>query len=284
MFHLRHRNEHGIPSPPDQPMNRLPITVSMISGAEAARIGRALDSVAGWTSEIVVVLNEEVRDGTEDILRRHGAKILREPWRGFREQKNLSLAQAAQPWVLCLDADEEVSPDLRAAIFRFFSEGRAERCAGAYFARKVWFLGRWITHGDWYPDHVLRLIKKDAGKWGGSREHCKIELIGEVQKLDGDLYHYTNPTINSYVSKMNYFSDIFLERQLAAKTHWSAPAVIVRSGWRFLRAYFFRRGFMDGFPGFFIAVSTAYSTLVRHSRLYEHSHSDGPSCPPQKSP
>ena len=255
----------------------------MISGAEAARIGRALESVAGWTSEIVVVLNEEVCDGTEEIAQRYGAKIFREPWHGFREQKNISLRHATEPWVLCLDADEEVSAELREAIFQFFSNQDNERSTGAFFARKVWFLGRWITHGDWYPDHVLRLIQRDGGKWEGSPEHCKIELKGAAKKLNGDLHHYTNPTINSFVQKMNYFSDIFLQRQLEAKKGWSAPPVIVRSGWRFLRAYFFRLGFLDGFPGFFIAVSTAYATLVRHSRLYEYLHSDAPPCPPPKS-
>ncbi len=256
----------------------------MISGAEAGRIGGALESVADWTSEIVVVLNEDVRDGTEEIAQRHGAKIFREPWHGFREQKNISLQHATQPWVLCLDADEEVSPELRKAIHEFFSDGGSERFVGAYFARKVWFLGRWITHGDWYPDYVMRLLKRGAGKWEGSPEHCKIELSNNADKLLGDLHHYTNPTINSYVQKMSYFGDIFLQRQLEAKTAWSAPSVIVRSGWRFFRAYFFKLGFLDGFPGFFIAASTAYATLVRHSRLYEHLHSDAPPCPPPKSP
>lgn len=265
-------------------MNKLPISVSVISGAEAARIGRALESVAGWTSEIVVVLNEDVRDGTAEIAAKYGAKIFREPWQGFREQKNIALRHATTPWVLCLDSDEEVSPELRESIFQFFSSGDDQRFAGAYFARKVWFLGRWITHGDWYPDHVLRLIKNGSGKWEGSPEHCKIELNGPSKKLGGDLHHYTNPTINSYVQKINYFSDIFLQRQLEAKTKWSAPSVIVRSAWRFMRAYFFRLGMLDGFPGFFIAASTAYSTLVRHSRLYEHFHSDSPPCPPRKSP
>jgi glycosyltransferase involved in cell wall biosynthesis len=262
-------------------VNKLPITVNMISGAEAVRIGRALESVSGWTSEIVIVLNQEVTDATEEIALKHGAKIFREPWQGFREQKNISLRHGTQPWVLCLDADEEVSAELRASIEKFF-QGDHERYAGGYFARKVWFLGRWITHGDWYPDHVLRLIKRGAGKWEGSPEHCKIELTGPQKKLAGDLHHYTNPTINSYVQKMNYFADIFLQRQLESKTVWSAPSVVVRSGWRFLRAYIFRRGFLDGFPGFFIAVSTAYATLVRHSRLYEHLHSAPP--PPCPSP
>ncbi|HZV35739.1 MAG TPA: glycosyltransferase family 2 protein [Verrucomicrobiae bacterium] len=263
-------------------MDKLPITVSMISGAEAGRIGRALESVAAWTSEIVVVLNEEVRDGTEEIAKRHGARVVREKWHGFRDQKNIALGLANEAWVLCLDADEEVSPELRESIRAFFKSDGCKKYAGAYFARKVWFLGRWIKHGDWYPDYSLRLFRRGEGRWGGSPEHDKIELNGPAEKLRGDLHHYTNPTINSYVQKINYFSDIFLQRQLEAKKRWFAAAVVLRSGWRFLRGYVLRLGFLDGFPGFFIAASTAYSTLVRHSRLYEHLHSDAPPCPPRK--
>jgi glycosyltransferase involved in cell wall biosynthesis len=263
-------------------VNKLPITVSMVSSAEAARIGRTLESFAAWTSEIVIVLNEEVHDGTEEIALKYGAKIFRQPWHGFREQKNISLSHATQPWVLCLDADEEVSPELRESIFKFFTTDAHDRFAGADFARKVWFLGRWITHGDWYPDRVLRLFKRGAGKWEGSPEHCYVKVNGETQKLSGDLLHYTNPTINSYIQKINYFADIFLQRQLETKKRWSAFSVVVRTGHRFVRAYFLRLGFLDGFPGFFIAASTAYSTLVRHSRLYEHLHSEAPPC--QKSP
>jgi len=255
----------------------------MISGAEASRIGRSLESVAAWASEIVIVLNVEVQDDTEDIAKRYGAKVIREPWQGFREQKNISLRHTTQPWILCLDADEEVSPELRESIFQFFNGPDCQKYSGAYFARKVWFLGRWITHGDWYPDHVLRLIKKDSGKWEGSPEHCKIELNGSSKKLAGDLHHYTNPTIADYVQKINYFSNIFLQRQLEEKKAWSATSVVFRSGWRFLRAYFFKLGFLDGFPGFFIAASTAYATLVRHSRLYEHLQSIASPCPPPES-
>ena len=254
----------------------------MISGAEAARIEKALASVADWTSEIVIVLNEEVRDGTDEVALKFGARVLRQPWQGFREQKNISLGSTTQPWVLCLDADEEVSPELRESIFRFF-DGDHEHFAGARFARKVWFLGRWITHGDWYPDHVLRLFKPGLGRWEGSPEHCKVGVKGPVKTLAGDLHHYTNPTIHSYVQKINYFADIYLQRQLEEKKGWSAAPVIFRSAWRFFRAYFFRLGFLDGYPGFFIAVSTAYATLVRHSRIYEHLHSQPPPCAPKNS-
>ncbi len=257
-------------------MTKLPISVCVIAGAEAGRIGRLLASVAEWTSEIVVVLNEGLEDGTEGVAASYGAKIFRHPWSGFRGQKNLALGHATQPWVLSLDADEEVSPELRESIGRFF-QGDQDRFAGAEFARKVWFMGRWITHGDWYPDRVLRLFRRESGQWAGSPEHCHVELRGSCTRLPGDLLHYSNPDISSYVRKINYFSDLYLQRQLADKARWSAPAAIFRMKWRFFRAYFLRLGFLDGYPGFFIAVSTAYSTLVRHSRLFEHSQPGPPS-------
>jgi glycosyltransferase involved in cell wall biosynthesis len=254
----------------------------MVSGAEALRIRKALASVAEWTTEIVVVLNEEVSDGTEGIASSFGAKIHRHPWQGFREQKNLVLGFATCPWILALDADEEVSEELRASIFRFFEQDQ-KRFAGAQFARKVWFMGRWITHGDWYPDRVLRLFRRDQGKWAGSPEHCSIEVRDEITTLAGDLLHYTNPNISSYVSKINYYADLYLQRQLAEKARWSAAGAVFRSAWRFVRAYFFRLGLLDGYPGFFIAASTAYSTLVRHSRLFEHSQPTQPPCAPPPS-
>ena len=263
-------------------MTQLPISVYIIAGAEVQRIGRLLRSVTGWTSEIVVVLNEGVNDGTEAAAASFGAKIFRHPWQGFREQKNLVLGYATQPWVLSLDADEEVSPELLQSIRRFF-DGDQERFAGASFARKVWFMGRWITHGDWYPDRVLRLFRRDAGKWAGSPEHCNVEVSGGCTVLAGDLLHYSNPDISSYVNKINYFADIYLQRQLSEKARWSAAGTIFRAGWRFVRAYFIRCGFLDGYPGFFIAASTAYSTLVRHSRLFEVSQPAQPPCAPPPS-
>lgn len=258
-------------------VDKLPISVCFISGAEERRIGRALASVAGWVEEIVVVLNEEVNDGTEAICLQHGAHVHRHRWLGFRGQKNLVGEHATRPWILQLDADEEVSPELRADLERFFG-GDQKQFNGASFPRKTWFLGRWITHGDWYPDRVLRLYRKDAGSWGGSEEHCYVELNGAERKLSGDLLHYSNPTIASYLLKFPYFADLYLKRQLASDAGWSAPAVVLRSLWRFFRAYVFKLGFLDGYPGFFIAFSTAYSTLFRHTRLYEHRQPALPPC------
>ena len=105
-----------------------------------------------------------------------------------------------------------------------------------------------------------------------------------IGRLRNDLLHYSNPNISSYVSKINYFADLHLQHQLAVGARWSAPEAVFRAGWRFVRAYFLRRGFLDGYPGFFIAASTAYSTLVRHSRLFEHGQPAKPLCAPAKSP
>jgi len=260
-------------------VNKLPISVCIIAGAEEERIGTCLRSVADWTSEIVVVLNSETQDKTEEIAKSFGTRVHRSPWQGFREQKNLVLSFATQPWVLALDSDEEVSDELRGAIFSFFSAD-ANRFDGADFARKVWFMGRWITHGDWYPDRVLRLFRREKGKWSGTEEHCSVKVEGSKTTLRGDLLHYSNPNISAYISKINYFADVHLQRQLAEGARWSAPSAIFRSAWRFFRAYLLRRGFLDGYPGFFIAASTAYSTLVRHSRLFEHGQT---LCAPAKS-
>ncbi len=261
-------------------MSPLPISVCLVSGAEQARIGRCLESVTGWTREIVVVLNEEVRDGTEAIIQGHGGRVVRHRWQGFREQKNLVLNHATQPWVLSLDADEVVSPALRDEIRQFFS-GDHERFAGAQFPRLTWFLGRWIRHGDWYPDRVLRLFRRDAGRWGGSPEHTRVDLRGAMKTLRGDLLHFSNPTVNGYVQKIPYYADLYLARQLADGVRWNAPAVIFRAAWRFIRAYFLKAGFLDGYPGFFLAVSTAYGALVRHTRLFEHHQPGQPPPDPQ---
>jgi glycosyltransferase involved in cell wall biosynthesis len=242
-------------------VNKLPISVCIISGAEARRIGKCLASVAPWTSEIVVVLNSEAQDGTDAIAASFGAKIHRHPFQGFREQKNLSLSYATLPWVLALDADEEVSAALRESIARFFN-GDQERFAAAGFARKVWFLGRWITHGDWYPDRVLAALStRESGKWAGSAEHCAVEVAGSLHyRCPATLLHYSNPDISSYVSKINYFADPICDGNWPKRPAGPPrPRCFARPG--DLCALIFPPGISwTVIPGFFIAASTAYST------------------------
>lgn len=245
-----------------------PISVCIIARNEAENLKRCLGSVRGWVSEIIVVVND-CTDSTVEVARSFGARVFEEPWHGHRDQKNVALAKASAPWILCLDADEEVSPELRRAICAHV-ERDDPGYDGAFFARKVWLMGRWITHGDWYPDYKLRLVRRGRGRFGGKLEHDRMEIEGRACRLPGELLHYTCPSLNQHLQKIPYYSDFFLERQLAEGARWCLPEVLFRSVWRFFRAYVLRRGFLDGFPGFYVASYTAFATFFRYTRLYEH--------------
>jgi glycosyltransferase involved in cell wall biosynthesis len=252
-----------------------PLSISIVTLNEEANLARCLRSVAGLAEEIIV-LDSGSTDGTAAVARAAGAVWAEQAWLGYRDQKNAALARCTQPWVLALDADEEVSPALRRDLEEFFATGSTERWDGASFPRKVWFLGRWITHGDWYPDRKLRLFRRAGATWGGSPEHDFIELPAgaRVLPLGADLHHFSFPDINTYLRKISIFGDEYLKRQLAAGQPWSLVDSLFRPWWRFFRSYFLRGGFLDGFPGFWIAIGLAFQTFVRHSRAYEHQVKD----------
>ncbi len=252
----------------------LPISVALIARNEAHNLPRCLGSVQGWVAEIIVVVND-CTDTTVEIARSFGASVEENPWTGFGNQKRRSVELAKEPWILAIDADEEVSPQLKTAIFDFFRHHSALYEVVA-FRRRVWFLGRWITHGDWYPDWSPRLFRKESANWSQDLVHERLLFSGSTLRLKADLLHYSNPTIASHVGKINFFSDLFLVQQLERNAEWSLVNLLFRALWRFVRAYVFRLGFLDGFPGLLIAVSTAYSTFVRYSRLYEHLHNTPP--------
>ncbi len=251
-------------------MTKLPITVSMISGAEESRIGRALESVADWTSEIVVVLNEEVSDGTAEVARKFGAQIFPEPWKGYVAQKASATQKAGQKWVLGLDADEVVSAELRKEIENTFANGNdLERYAAFSVPRLTMFCGRWIRHGDWYPDRTTRLWRKDRAEWGGIDPHAKLIVHGDVQKLQSDLLHYNAESIDKQISKITSFSNDFVRHVQTTHRNPGWPDLIVRPFWRFLRCYLFRLGILDGWQGYYIAWMTAFHTATRYAKVKE---------------
>lgn len=247
---------------------RLPISVCIISGAEVHRIGQTLESVASWTSEIVVVLNEDVHDGTEEVAQRFGAKVFREPWKGFIGQKNSATEKSAGPWLLNLDADEIVSPELAAEICHVVGQTDGPRAAYE-FPRCTFYCGRWIRHGDWYPDRVLRLYRKEAAHWAGEEPHAHLEVRGRVGRLRSDLLHLSNESIARQIAKIAPYHSDFVKRRLAAGKSSGFFELAVRPPWRFLRAYFLRLGFLDGWPGFYIAALSAFSTLTRNAMVSE---------------
>ena len=247
---------------------RLPISVCIISGAEAHRIGRALESVASWTSEIIVVLNEDVQDRTEEIALGFGAKIFRESWKGFIGQKNSAAEKATEPWLLNLDADEAVPLALRDEIIAAVSQSNPPYSAYK-FPRCTMCCGRWIRHGDWYPDRVLRLWKKGTAQWVGEEPHAYLKVSGRVGRLSADLLHQSNESISRQIAKIAPYHADFVQRRVAAGQPVGFFELVVRPVWRFLRAYFVRLGFLDGWQGFYIAALSSFSTLTRYTMVRE---------------
>jgi glycosyltransferase involved in cell wall biosynthesis len=247
---------------------RLPVSVCMISGAEAHRIGQALASVADWAGEIIVVLNEDAADGTEEIARQHGAKVFREPWKGFVGQKASAAGKAGEPWLLNLDADEVVPPALAREIAMVVSAPSPTHAAYE-FPRCTSCCGRWIRHGDWYPDRVLRLWQRGTAKWTGDEPHARLEVNGTIGRLTADLQHHSNESIARQVAKITPYQAEFVKQRVAAGRSAGFFELAVRPGWRFLRAYFLRLGFLDGWQGFYIAALSSFSTLTRYALVRE---------------
>ncbi|VVM05900.1 glycosyltransferase family 2 protein [Methylacidimicrobium tartarophylax] len=261
---------------------KLPISVAMIACNEARNLPRSLGSVAGWVEEIIVVVND-CTDRTPQIAREFGARVEERAWTCRRDQKNVALGLAIQPWVLGLDADEEVSLEMRKAVEEFFS-GAERKFDGASFRRKTWFLNRWITHGDWYPDYNLRLFRRERGRWGGNREHDKLILDGRVKRIRAELLHYSFPTVEDNVRKIPAFAAAFAEERQSKGLGFQWRDLLLRPLWRFLRGYVFRLGFLDGFPGLYIATVTALATFVRYAKLYEREFGKQPPLGTEASP
>ena len=250
-----------------QPASQLPVSVCLIAGNEAKRIRRTLASIAGWSAEIIVVLNDDVHDGTDKIAESFGAKIFREPWKGYGRQKNSAVAKATQDWLLNLDADEEVTPGLRTEIQRVVSEPNSH--AAFCFPRLTQFCGRWIRHGDWYPDRQTRLWRRGQVHWSDALVHESPEVSGTVGRLHAELRHYSMESIEHQIQKTIGYANDFAAGCQAEGRKVGFLDLFFRPPWRFLRSYFFKLGFLDGWRGLSIAWMTAFYTFLRYYKVLE---------------
>ncbi|MEJ0088725.1 MAG: glycosyltransferase family 2 protein [Limisphaerales bacterium] len=242
----------------------------MISGSEAHRIRRTLASVAEWAGEIIIVLNEDVSDGTDMIAAEFGAQVFREPWKGYAAQKNSAAEKATKEWILSLDADEEISPALRNEIFGIFANGNPDSSIAAWsFPRCSFYGGRWIRHGEWYPDRKTRLWRRGTSEWRGQKVHETLIVNGDTGKLNGDLLHYTMEDINDHLRKSALYSDLFARQWAETGRDASLLDLWFRPWWRFIRGYFLRCGFLDGWQGYVIARMVAFDTFFRYAKLRE---------------
>lgn len=241
------------------------ISACITAGNEEKNIRRCLESL-GWVDEIVVV-DSFSKDRTVEIAHEYTDLVYEHEWLGYIGQKNFIKDLASGPWILFIDADEEVSAALRDEIVHELEKGPS--FAGYEFPRMVYFLGRWIKHGDWYPDAKLRLFRKDLGTCGGKEPHDRITVDGPVRRLKHHLYHYTYRDIGDQVATLNRFSSISADSRFSDGHHFTIADIVFRPLFRFFRGYILRAGLLDGLPGLVVAVSAAYGTFIKYAKLWE---------------
>lgn len=243
------------------------LSVIVITRNEAARIEACLASVSFADEWIVVDSNSD--DATCELARRFGAQVFAFPdWPGFGAQKQRALDHASGRWVLAIDADERVTPELAASIQRVVA-GEGGGLAAYELSRLSSFGGRWIRHGDWYPDRILRLFQRDRARFSADRVHERVLAEGPVGRLEGELLHETMPTIEDALAKLNRYSSESAAARAADGQRGGLGAAIGHSAWAFARGYIVRRGFLDGSAGFAVACYVAEGTFWRYLKIAE---------------
>lgn len=251
---------------------RLPLSVVIITLNEEHNIRRCLGSVS-WASELLVV-DSGSTDRTRELAREAGARVLEHAWEGYGQQKNWALSQAKEAWVLFLDADEELSPGLQEELRSFLANpGNSD---GGDFPRKTWFLDRWILHGGWYPNRLVRLTRKASGRWTEPSVHESLEVSGAVHQFRQDLLHYTFNNVGDNVATNIRFSRLGAKVAKARGERGSLLRILFKPIGKFLETYLWKLGFLDGFPGFVISMNAAHSIFMKYVELrtIEKAHPD----------
>jgi glycosyltransferase involved in cell wall biosynthesis len=248
------------------------LSVCIVTHNEEANIARTLESVRGIADEIIVV-DSHSTDQTVSLAKSCGAKVFAEDWKGFPAQKNSALAKADGSWILSLDADEEVSPELAESIGALLKSGQAAaQCDGYFMARRNLYLNRWIKHGGYYPDRKLRLVKRELAKFELRPVHEDIKLSGKTGVLRGDLIHHAYPNLESFIDHANRYST--LGAQMVARERrvgFSVTNIVVRPLVRFFYNYVIRGGFLDGREGLLVHLTHASYVSWKFAKAWEFS-------------
>jgi glycosyltransferase involved in cell wall biosynthesis len=246
---------------------RLRLSVAVITLDEEQRLRACLESVA-WADEIVVV-DAESRDKTAQIAREFTERVVVRPWPGFTAQKNFALEQATGDWVLSLDADEEVSPELRDEIQRLLAQPQPPPCDGYAVPRKNIFWGRWIRHGGLYPDWQMRLFRRGRGRFVDRAVHESVQVEGPVARLRGALLHRSYRDVSDFLDRADRYSTLAADEWLRSGLPVRAADLILRPLGRFFGMYVLRLGVLDGWRGLLLATLYAYYVGMRSAKVLE---------------
>ncbi|MCJ7679820.1 MAG: glycosyltransferase family 2 protein [Candidatus Aminicenantes bacterium] len=238
----------------------------IITFNEEKRLEPALKSVQSIAEEIIVV-DSFSTDETIRIAQKYSDRIYQRKWTNYAEQKNFANKKARHPWILSLDADERLSPQLLLEIKTLLPE--EPDCAAFSMPRMVYYFGRWIRHSAWYPDRKVRLFRKDSARWEGEFVHESLVVDGEIRRLKGDLHHFTYKNIREHIARINNYSDLGAQKLYAANKKARISYLVFLPIFRFVKSYFLKAGFRDGFAGFVIAVLYGYAIFARYAKLRE---------------
>lgn len=248
---------------------RLPLSVAIITLDAGRALADCLASVA-WADDIVIV-DSGSRDDTLAIAAQAGARVLHQDWLGFGPQKQYAVDACRHDWVLCLDADERVSPELLASL----KSALAAPQHHAYrFARCNRFLGRYLKHGEGYPDWSLRFFDRRHARWSDDAVHEKVIADGTIGTLTGDLLHDSAESLASYLNKQNRYTSLAADMALAAGKRSSVGRIVFSPIIRFIKFYLIRQGFRDGLPGLIHIAIGCFNSFIKYAKMLERQRSD----------
>ncbi|HHC7344622.1 TPA: glycosyltransferase family 2 protein [Vibrio cholerae] len=249
-------------------MNKPTLAVALIVKNEARHLDECLQTVHDWVDEIVV-LDSGSHDETEQVARRYTEKFyVNSKWPGFGPQRQLAQSYVQSDYVLWLDADERVTPELKQSILQAVAANKPDTLY--QFARLSWVFGRFIRHSGWYPDRVLRLYPTQLTRYNDALVHEKVHVEPrmKVETLAGDAIHYTYNDVHHYLVKSAGYAKAWADQRQAKGKKASLSQGIVHAVGCFLKMYLLKRGFLDGKQGFLIALLSAHSTFVKYADLW----------------
>jgi glycosyltransferase involved in cell wall biosynthesis len=242
------------------------ISATIITLNEEVNLDRCLSSLKDVVDEIIVV-DSGSQDRTLEIAANFGARIFTRVWTNYSEQKNFAASQAHSDWILSIDADECLGPELKGEITSLKS---AVAKADAYqFPRMAFYLGRWIRHSGWYPDYKVRLYRKNKACWQGSFVHESLGVNGTIALLKGNLLHYTCDSLSEHLARLDRYTSLAARELHARGKSGGFPRLLFSPVLTFVKTFFFQSGFRDGAHGYFIACLASFYNFIKYAKLRE---------------
>lgn len=242
------------------------ISATVITFNEEANVAAALESLA-WADEIIVV-DSESKDRTVEIARRFTDRVFIREWPGYSAQKNFAAEQASFDWIFSLDADERVSEAL-AKELQDLKRGPDPACSAFEMPRLAFYMGRWIKHSGWYPDYKPRLYDRRSARWMGEFVHESLEVQGSIERLRGDLLHYTVRDASDHHQRLDRYTTLAARELFQKGRRASLSSMFFSPIGAFLRSYVLKLGFLDGAQGLAIARFAAHYVFLKHLKLWE---------------